>query len=907
MALTPGSRLGSYEIIAPLGAGGMGEVYRAHDQTLGREVAIKILPDTWLADPDRLARFDREARILASLNHPHIGAIYSVDAASGVRALVLELVEGLTLDEYIRQRGVVGGTKLGVRDALLIARQVADALDAAHEKGIIHRDLKPANIKITPEGVVKVLDFGLSTHTRERAAADSGQQGTDTRLQTASIGSTRDGVILGTAAYMSPEQARGQVVDKRTDIWAFGCLLYEMLAGRSPFPGKTIADTFAVVLEREPNWTLLPADTPILILRLIERCLVKDPRERLRDIGDARLEVETVLARPGDARAERSDRRAGWPTSRWIAALLVTAGATGLLAWNLTPRRSAAQASGSIARLVISPPPGEPLAIDTPAVAISPDGRRVAYVAGRGIRQRIYLRDIDRFDSTVVPGTDGASGPFFSPDSQWVGFVANGKLRKVMVAGGPPQTIAETSQTVNSFAVGSWESDDSIFFTPTVGAGIWRISAAGGAPKAVTTLTQTENNHRWPQLLPGGKTLLFSAVSVADSQSYLQSLDTGTRRPLVKGVAARYVATGHLVYVQAGTLMAVPFDLARSEMTGAPVAVLSGVMQVARLRTATTTNLVPQVCFSTAGTMAYVPASRRPRQSALVWVNREGVEQPTGVSGGIYFQPRLAPDGRRVAITVGGEDHDDVWLYDLARQTRSRFTSDGNNGFPLWTPDGRRLTYVSDKAGRENIYWKPLDGSAAEERLLASDRSTFPFSWTRDGVLAFVVVDPSTQQDLWVLRLDRRDKPAAFLETPFGEGAPAFSPDGRWIAYASGESGRNEIYVRPFPGPGERVTISTEGGNEAVWSPNGREIFYRSGDAMMSVPVSTGPTLNVGTPQRLFEKPYEASLALWANYDVASDGQRFLMVKTIDQQDAPAQINVVLNWQEELKQRVPTR
>ena len=543
----------------------MGEVYRAHDPTLGREVAIKILPDTWLADPDRLARFDREARILASLNHPHIGAIYSVDAASGVRALVLELVEGLTLDEYIRQRGVVGGTKLGVRDALLIARQVADALDAAHEKGIIHRDLKPANIKITPEGVVKVLDFGLSTHTRERAAADSGQQGTDTRLQTASIGSTRDGVILGTAAYMSPEQARGQVVDKRTDIWAFGCLLYEMLAGRSPFPGKTIADTFAVVLEREPNWTLLPADTPILILRLIERCLVKDPRERLRDIGDARLEVETVLARPGDARAERSDRRAGWPTSRWIAALLVTAGATGLLAWNLTPRRSAAQASGSIARLVISLRrvsrsrsirlrlPSRPMGVAsrTWRVAVSANGSTFATSIGS--------------TATVVPGTDGASGPFFSPDSQWVGFVANGKLRKVMVAGGPPQTIAETSQTVNSFAVGSWESDDSIFFTPTVGAGIWRISAAGGALKAVTTLTQTENNHRWPQLLPGGKTLLFSAVSVADSQSYLQSLDTGTRRPLVKGVAARYVATGHLVYVQARHLMAVPFDLARSK------------------------------------------------------------------------------------------------------------------------------------------------------------------------------------------------------------------------------------------------------------------------------------------------------------------------------------------------------
>ncbi len=474
------------------------------------------------------------------------------------------------------------------------------------------------------------------------------------------------------------------------------------------------------------------------------------------------------------------------------------------------------------------------------------------------------------------------------------------------LAGGTPQTIAEATQTANSFAVGSWESDDTIFFTPTVGAGIWRVSGAGGAAKAVTTLTQAETNHRWPQLLPGGRTLLFTAGTAADSQSYIQTLETGERQPLVKGFGTRYLPTGHLAYVQARTLMAVPFDLAQLKVTGAPIAVLSGVMQVSRLRSGTTTSLVPQVSFSTAGTLAYVPANPHPRQSALMWVNRDGVEQPTGAAAGAYYQPRLSPDGRRVAVTVGAEDHDDVWLYDLARETWNRFTSEGNSGFPLWTPDGRRLTYVSDKAGRENIYWKPLDGSGPEERLLASERSSFPFSWTRNGELAFVVSHPSTLQDLWLFRLDQKDKPTVFLGTPFGEGGPAFSPDGRWLAYVSSESGRNEIFIRPVPGPGEKIPVSTEGGNEPVWSPNGRELFYRNGDAMMTVSVTGGPTLNVGKPQRLFEKPYEQTLALWANYDVTPDGQRFLMLKTLDQEGPPAQVNVVLNWFEELKRLAAT-
>jgi eukaryotic-like serine/threonine-protein kinase len=430
MPLKAGTRIGSHEIVGFVGAGGMGEVYRAHDSTLGRDVAIKVLSDEWLGDPDRLSRFDREARVLASLNHPHIGAIYSIEEAqpstgqAGGRALVLELVEGLTLAEHLKLRAAAKGPKLGLHEALIVARQVADALEAAHEKGIIHRDLKPANIKITPEGVVKVLDFGLATYAA-RLRAGFGALG-GSHIQTVAMGNTVEGLVVGTAAYMSPEQARGQVVDKRTDIWAFGCLLYEMLTGRPPFLGDTITDTIAVVLEREPNWASFPIDAPVAVRRLIERCLAKDPKRRLRDIGDARLEIDAALDSPAEIET-KGPGRGGWTARHWIAALIVTAVATGLAVWSQTPRSSAVEPSpGVVARLVILPPPGQPLAVDLDVAAISPDGRRVAYVAGRGNGQRIYVREIDQFSSTPLAGTEGANTPFFSPDSQWVGFFAGG-------------------------------------------------------------------------------------------------------------------------------------------------------------------------------------------------------------------------------------------------------------------------------------------------------------------------------------------------------------------------------------------------------------------------------------------------------------------------------------------------
>lgn len=490
-----------------------------------------------------------------------------------------------------------------------------------------------------------------------------------------------------------------------------------------------------------------------------------------------------------------------------------------------------------------------------------------------------------------------------SPDGQWVGFVAGGKLRKTRYDGGQPQTVTETVQTVSAFAVASWEPDDNIYFTPTPGTGIWRVPASGGTPVAVTMLRESENSHRWPQLLPDGRTLLFSAATASDSQVYVQSLATGERRPIVKGVGARYLPSGHLVYVQANALIAVRFDVNRFEVLGDATPVLSGFMQISRLRNSSVTNLVPQISVSTAGTVAYVPARSKPLQDALVWVSRAGVETPTGASGGVYFQPRLSPDGARVAVTVGGEDNDDVWAYELAREAWSRMTIlGGNNSFPLWSRDGRRVAHVSDRSGPDNIYVKSLD-SPADERLLVSTEPNYPFAWTRDDTLVFVRPDPITLQDIFVLR-SKAAAPEPIVKTSFGEGGPTVSPDGRWLAYVSNESGRNEIYVAPFRRPGERTTVSTDGGNEPVWSPNGRELFFRNANDMMVVDISTDPVLSAGKPRPLFTGAYERSLALWPNYDVANDG-RFLMVKKLDSGDAPMQINVVLNWIDELNRQLP--
>ena len=908
--MRPGNRIGAYEIQAPLGAGGMGEVYRARDLTLGRDVAIKILPAAFAADPARLARFEREARVLASLNHPHIGAIYGIEEADAIRALVLELVEGQTLADRL-QRG-----SIPIAETLTIARQIADALEAAHNSGIVHRDLKPANIAIAPTGTVKVLDFGL-------AKAVVGSSPNVPRSPAVTIDDTQEGLALGTAPYMSPEQARGAAVDKRTDIWAFGCVLYEMLTGCAAFPGETTADHVAAILDSEPNWATLPPATPPSIHRLLRRSLEKDLSRRLHDIGDARLEIDEALT--AKTMGTERVRRATWDHGVGFVAVITAAVIAGVVGWRMKPLSSDSRTSASpLARFVMTLPPGEPLAIGSDpsvtALALSPDGRRLAYVAGS--HQQIYVRPLDGFESTPIAGTEGADNPFFSPDGEWLGFVADAKLKKVLLAGGVPVTLCSL---VHGGAFGaSWAVDGTIVFAPSPdwrrSIGLLRVSAEGGIPSTAVALDEGDHEARWPETLPDNKGVLFSVVPrdgawSSDATIYVQSFETGKRRALGKGVGAHYLPTGHLVYARAGSLLAVPFDLTRLSVTGDPVPILTGFQQ--------SDDSGPQVTVSQVGSLAYIPAIPEP-QRLLVWVDRTGAERAFNAPNRRYHHPKLSPDGRRLAVAIEA-DTIDVWMFDLSRQTLSRVTSEWNNDFPVWTPDGRRLTFSHGNLALNgqnppNIYWKPAEVTGSEEQLLASERPNWPSSWSPDGrVLVFMDVNlgqrlsaaafTRNKHNIWWLSREDPGKPHAFRQTKFSEGAPVFSPDGHWLAYVSNESGRPEIYVQAFPSPGQRWQISRDGGSEPVWPRGAHELFYRRGKAMMAVDVKTNPTFSAGLPRQLFTKNYidDIDLDMWPTYDVTSDGQRFVRVKTIPDATGPTQINVVLNWFEELVRKAPTK
>jgi eukaryotic-like serine/threonine-protein kinase len=883
LALTPGTRLGVFEVTAQIGEGGMGQVYRATDTTLGRQVAIKILPDALAADPDRLVRFEREAKTLASLNHPHIAAVHGFEKSAGMHALVMELVEGDDLSQKLAELRAKG-SGLPIDEALSIARQIAEALEAAHEQGIVHRDLKPGNIKVRPDGTVKVLDFGLAKVIEPVPGMSVNAMTSPTR----SIHATQAGIILGTAAYMSPEQAAGKPVDKRCDLWAFGVVLFEMLTGRQLFDGETVTHVIAAVLTKEPDWTVLPPATPSIVRRLLRRCLEKDPKRRLHDVADARLEIDDAIAAPAmDAPA---------PTGRFLrrtaAAIVVTALASAALGWYLKP--SSTKVSGGPARFLIAL--SEPMSETEGVLVISRDGRRVAYAAGPAGRQQLFVREIDQFASKAVPETEGVVSAAFAPDGQSIAFVAARKLRTVSLSGGTPLTLRDR---VDGAGV-NWTADQSILYNPGTATGIWRIPTAGGEAVRVTQPGPKDNEQRFPEVLPNGNGLLFSAVGgVRDDQVYVESLRTHERRALVKGFAPHYLPTGHLVFVRAGTLFAVRFDAERFETKGAPVTLLEGIRQARSGQ--------PLISYSDVGSIVYLPTSVEAGSNALVWVDRAGIEEPAGASGRPYAQPRLAPDGRRVVTSLRGNT-EDLWLIDLMRGTSSRLPAESDTSYPVWTPDGQRLTFASAKEGSYSIYWRPVDGSAPDERLLSGNWPNYPFSWSPDGkVLAFVSVNPTTLQDIRVLSVDQKGASNPLLETQFREGAPAFSPDGKWIAYVSDESGQFEIYVRPFPGPGEKWPISLEGGNEPVWPRNGRELFYRAGDTMMAVDVQTTPTFSAGKPRKLFERAYERSLALWANYDASPDGQRLLMVRQENATARATHINVVLNWLEELRQKLPAQ
>jgi len=851
----------------------MGEVYRAHDTKLGRDVAIKILPAAFTSDPDRRARFAREARLLASLNHPHVATVHGVEEASGVQAIVLELVEGPTLADRVA-RGPVP-----VKEACAIAGQIADALDAAHEKGIVHRDLKPANIKLTADGQVKVLDFGL-------AMAVEGPGGDRSALPTQLM--SEPGAVVGTAAYMSPEQARGQAVDKRTDIWAFGCVLYEMLTGRRAFDGATSSEMIAKVLEREPDWTALPATTPPAVGRLIERCLEKDSKPRLRDIGDASVDLEGGA---GTSVHQIVPKR--WPAS-WLKSgaglVAVVAIGAGAVIWYSRPAPSKSMPL-PVTRFVVTP--REPITrVSEGVFAISPDARRFAYVAGHEGFPALYVHDIDQFEDRLIPGTQGADHPSFSPDGAWIAFAADQKIKKVEVAGGEPVVLCDCTVGLGLL----WGTDGNILFATGAAKGIARVSAQGGIPTDLTTIRDDELEHDFPDLLPDGKSLLYSASAVDSSRTggiYVQSLQTGERKFLTLGGFPRYLSSGQLLYAQGSVMFAVPFDVERLAITGPPVIALQGVER----RPLGTMD----IAISRGGSLVYLPSDHGDDNNAIVWVDRTGADEPLGLPRRLYHQPRLSPDGHRLIVAVTpensqGANADDLWMVDLDRSNLRRVTTGGGT-MPVWAPDGSRVAYTGNRAAKgSSIFARRLDGTDADERLVQGRGPSLPLAWSPDGrFLAWVGVSPDTANDIFMTDTIDRSPARPFAQTMFREGAPTFSPDGRFVAYVSDVSGRSEVYVRPFPGPGQEVQVSVDGGNEPVWARRADELFYRQGDAMMAVTVKTAASLRVDKPQRLFEKAFRRSSALWPNYDVAADGRRFVLLKGGAQLEL-TRINVVLNW-----------
>jgi Tol biopolymer transport system component len=888
MALTNGTKLGPYEILAPLGAGGMGEVYRARDTRLDRTVAIKILPAQFSTDPLRKQRFEREAKTISSLNHPHICVLHDVGCQDGIDYLVMECVEGETLAKRL-ERG-----PLPLEQVLKFGMQVADALDKAHRHGIVHRDLKPGNIMLTPAGA-KLLDFGLA-----KPAAPLTSVATLTAAATQSSPMTEQGAIVGTFQYMSPEQVEGKELDGRSDIFSFGAVLYEMLTGQRAFPGKSQLSVASAILEKEPAplSTVKPL-TPPALNHAIKKCLAKLPDERWQSASDLASELKWITEGSAQSSvplvAPVAARRM---LRRWILVSAVVCSiamvVTGLAVWNLRPSPS----PQPVTRTTINLPPGQRLAglENGPSVALSPDGTRLAYVARQGGTQQLYLRAMDSLEGRPIPGSEGAVNPIFSPDGQWLGFFAGGKLKKVSMSGGAAVTLGDAT---NPRGV-NWGSQGMIAFAARAVDGLQQVSEAGGAPQPLTRVDKGEASQRWPDFLPGSKAVLFvagtSAADFANAQVAVQSLGTGERRNLIQGTGPHYAPSGHLVYAQGGSLMAMPFDPERLAVTGAAVPVVEGVAQ-------STYTGATQYSVSATGSLVYVPGGVQAAQDKLVWVNRNGSEQPIAAPTRAYSNPRLSPDGRRV--TVGEESQ--IWLFDLSREALTRLTFEGNSNLvSAWTPDGKRVVFTSNKEGPRNLFWQLADGSGGLERLATSEYTQLPGSWSADGqLLAFTEVNTVTGYDLWVLRLgDHKAQP--FLRTQFNEAAPRFSPDGRWLAYISNESDRYEVYVQPYPGPGGKWQVSTEGGTEPAWNPNEHELFYRSGDKMMAVDIATQPTFTAGKPRVLFEGPYLGAPGTTTNYDLSRDGQRFLMVKRSEQAEAaPTQINVVLNWFEELKRRVP--
>ncbi len=876
MSVTIGTQLGSYEITSLIGKGGMGEVYRARDTKLKRDVAIKILPEEFSRDPDRVSRFQREAEALAALNHQNIAGIYDLQQSGTIRFLVLEFVEGDTLADILKKRGA-----LPVDEALHVAKQICEALEAAHEKGIVHRDLKPANIKVMADGKVKVLDFGLAKAI-ENAPTGTALSDSPTLL---SMAATNAGMILGTAAYMAPEQARGKAVDRRADIWAFGVVLYQMLTGRVAFTGETASETTAAVMMKEPDWNALPANTPARLRDLLRRCLVKEPRNRVQAIGDARIAIEEVQSGAEvDGDLPQTTRR----RSKALVGIAAVLFLTTIFFAALSAVYFNRAAPPEIRVEVSTPSTDDPLSF-----AISPDGRRLVFSALNQDKSQLWVRPLDSPAAHPLAGTDGAAYPFWSPDSASVGFFADSKLKRIDIVGGAPQVLANA---VNGRG-GAWNREGTIMFAGGIGP-LFKVPATGGEPVAVTRLETGQGSHRFPQFLRDGRHFIYFVQGGPAQGVYAGSLDGGPSKRLANADAAGVVSpSGFLLFPQQTTLFAQAFDFKRQELSGNPFPVAE--------QAAFDPGTYAVGFSATSGIVAYRTGSGGAARQ-LTWLDRSG--KSVGVIGtpdtAALTEVELSPDGKRVAVTRTVNRNTDVWLIDAAQGAPKRFTFDSaNDGLPLWLTDGSRVVFQSNRKGVFNLYWKLSSGAGADELLLESDQIKAPYDWSSDGrFLLFRSIDPQTGYDLWVLPVSGDKKLFPFLKTPSDERNGQFSPNGKWIAYQSNESGRFEIVVQPFPAPGGKFQISSNGGAQPRWNKNGKEIFYVSLDSkMMAASVKLSPdgqALETGNPAALFPVRIAGGPVPGFNkqqYAVSSDGQRFLVNLAVDE-GAASPITLIYHW-----------
>jgi Tol biopolymer transport system component len=888
--LSPGTRLGPYEILAPLGVGGMGEVYRARDTRLGRDVAIKALPVAFAEDAERLARFEREARLLASLNHPNVAAIHGVEEVENRRYLVLEFVDGETLARRLA-RG-----PLPVEDAIEVCRQIAAGVETAHESGVIHRDLKPGNVMIKPDGSVKVLDFGLAT------SRGGGTAVSDSKLSqspTLSDAATHAGVILGTAAYMSPEQARGRALDRRTDIWSFGCVLYECLTGRALIAGETVSDSIAQILEREPNWSALPAATPPRVRELLRRCLRKDPKERLRDIGDARIELSDLRSEgeppAAPARAEGRARRLPWIISSAVLAVA-------LVAFVITQTRGPSRQRTM--RVSVPLPPGLQISLEVPDATISPDGRTILCAASDSAgTARLYARPVNSAAFRAVPETEGAVIPFWSPDSRQIAFFAGGNLKRIGIDGGGAQVLAPAPSPRG----GSWSPDDIIVFAPAASGPLMRIPASGGTPKPATTLdaARGETAHRFPSFLPDGKHFLYAALPGKDGniETRVGTLD-GALGPvlLASPNMATYAPPGYLLFDQKKSIVAQPFDAGSLKLNGTP-RLVPDLFNVSASYSGS-----PVVMASHDGTLL----QRELQQSGhrIVLMDRSGrLIRSLTLPDGQYSGPEFSPDGSRLAVAYNriGESEAHLWVIDLVRNISTRFAFDGQfDTRPVWTPDGAYLVWGSDRANGRDIYWKRTDGTGSEE-LIADVPNLFndPSSVSKDHVV-YRSLSGETSEDLWMVALRGDRTPRPLLQTPFNEINGVLSPNGRWMAYRCDESGRFEIYVVRFPEMDRKLRVSSEGAAQLVnaslvliaWRNDGRELYYIGGDGrtIMAVPVESGESLHAGTPRPLLRLARDT-----VDAGITGDGKTLALVVPADAENRSI-LNLIVNWSSEAKE-----